>query len=141
MNNLASIPSWLQQNGVALFQQAPGWLIEYRQQHWDAFLKNGFPTRKDERWKYTDLSFLTNRQFATPSKGDEYQLMDVIHQHRLQRGESILLVFVNGYFMPVLSDLAKLPENVVVSNMAQAFQTHADLIKTNWLDSVDAKKY
>ena len=94
------------------------------------------PTRRDERWKYTDLTFLSQTDFppakkiaidqlcppaAMPAKADtqeetreEETLADAVYQHRLQRGDSILLVLVNGHFEWYLSDLGKLPQGSIV---------------------------
>ncbi len=142
MNELAMIPAWLQKSGGdKTWSSAPTWLTDFRRKQWDAFLKNGLPTRKDERWKYTDLSFLTNKNFSTAARVDPYLLRDVINQHRLQRGESILLVCVNGYFMETLSDIAKLPRQVIACSMGKALQHHADIVRANWPDHIDAQKY
>lgn len=71
--------------------------------------------QKDERWKYTDLSFLESEPFQLTEKvASSKQLDDIIASRRLP-GESILLVCVNGFFMQELSDLAKLPEQTRVS--------------------------
>lgn len=109
--------------------------------NWDTFLKQGLPTRKDERWKYTDLSFLTNKQYIPAQRVESEQLIDVIDQHRLQRSESIMLVFVNGYFTPALSDLAKLPDGVIACSLNEALQLHADLLKTHYNEQIDSQKY
>lgn len=142
MSELTMIPAWIQKSGGdTLLPSAPAWLVDARRKHWDAFLKNGLPTRKDERWKYTDLGFLANKNFSSSTRTDPALLEDVINQHRLQQGESILLVLVNGYFMPMLSDLAKLPEQVLVGSMDDALQQHAEIIQANWLENIDAQKY
>lgn len=102
------------------------------QQRWDDFIKTELPSQKDERWKYADLSFLTKNKYTLAKMMEAHDLVDVIHQHRLQKGESILIVFVNGYFMPGLSDLAKLPVSVIVQY----------LNRDNVLpQTIDAKKY
>jgi Fe-S cluster assembly protein SufD len=98
--------------------------------NWDTFLKHGLPTRKDERWKYTDLTFLTNKKYVSAQRMEADQLSDVVHQHRLQHSESIMLVFVNGYFTPALSDLAKLPEGVIACSLNE-----------NLIESIDINKY
>jgi Fe-S cluster assembly protein SufD len=102
--------------------------------HWQAFLKNKLPTRREERWKYTDLSFLTDQSFSLAPRIGANSLQKVIGQHRLN-SENILLVVVNGYFMPTLSDLAKLPAGVVVCDRKEALQKHAALCQTPMLET------
>lgn len=142
MNSVASLPAWLEKAGQAdASLSLPQWAVDLRQQQWEAFVKNGLPTRRDERWKYADLSFLTNKPFSTAPTIEADRFLDVINQHRLQRGESILLVFINGYFQPTLSDLAKLPKDVIACSMMTAMQQQADLVKAHWLSPSDARHY
>lgn len=142
MNKVVSLPTWFQEvKHDEVSMSLPGWVTDFRQEEWNSFAKNGLPTRKDERWKYTDLSFLTNRHFSPAPQIEADRLLDVIHQHRLQCGESILLVFVNGYFLPTVSDMAKLPKGVIACNMTTAMQQHADLVKSYWLNNNNTQKY
>lgn len=141
MNVIASIPEWLTKPAAIPEPRLPAWLIESRKLHWNAFLQNGLPTRKDERWKYTDLSFLANQHFTTAKRIDEARFRNAVNQHRLQHGESILLVFVNGYFMPELSDMAKLPANVIACQIGDALAQHSALIESNWPTVSDATLY
>lgn len=139
MNTVVSLPEWVHKQDMK--STSHDWLNDFRQAHWQNFLAHGLPTRKTESWKYADLTFLGAQTFATPTRVTEERLQDAIHQHRLQHGDSILLVFVNGYFMPLLSDTAKLPQGIIACDTAHALQHHAELIKTAWPDHVDAKHY
>lgn len=108
---------------------------------WEHFIKNNLPTRKDERWKYADLSFLANKNFAAAKRVDDEILIDAINQHRLRQGDNILLVFVNGYFMPSLSDLHKLPLGVIASDLNYAAKHHAETMEMHWKGDIDTKKF
>jgi len=79
------------------------------------------PTRRDEEWRFTDLSrlvqvkFQTSRTSALPeSLLDQFALPEA----------PIRLAFVNGVYAAQLSSLADLPEGLVVSNLAQLPVTH-----------------
>jgi len=102
------------------------------QQKWDEFIKTKLPSYKEERWKYADLSFLKQNTYTLAKKIESDDLMDVIHQHRLQNCESILIVIVNGYYMPHLSDLTKLPENVIVQNFSRDIPLPQSMNKINY---------
>jgi Fe-S cluster assembly protein SufD len=132
------IPAWLKTSEYEkAVSQAPSWLLEFRQKHWDAFLKNGLPGPKHEHWKYADLEYLNKQDYQLSTLPDDIShLYDVIHQHRLQKDESILMVFVNGHFVPALSDLAKLPDNVIACNMSQAYRQHADSVADSIKESI-----
>lgn len=108
---------------------------------WDAFVQNQLPTRKDERWKYMDLSALANKKFTYPQTIDPELYIDSIKQHRLQQNLSILLVFINGQFQSALSDLHLLPNEAVATRLDLAFQMHTDLVKQHLPKPVNAKLY
>ncbi len=59
--------------------------------------------------------FLKEKNF-TLAERSTHDLDGVINQHRLQSGNAILVVLVNGYFMPELSDMHKVPENITIGN-------------------------
>lgn len=142
MSHLFPIPEWLYEaKNKAALQTAPAWFTDFQQSQWNQVIKQGLPTRSDERWKYADLSFLAKQSFSLVEAIDTDRLRHAVHQHRLQQGESILLVFVNGCFAPELSDGAKLPANVIACSLNEAMQTHAEFIKTYLLDVIDAEKY
>ncbi|HEY9744278.1 MAG TPA: Fe-S cluster assembly protein SufD [Coleofasciculaceae cyanobacterium] len=79
------------------------------------------PTKRDEEWRFTDLSPLLQVNFQTPDKFDlpqsaaaEFALPEV----------PVRLVFVNGVYAPNLSAVADLPEGLIVGNLAQLPTTH-----------------
>jgi Fe-S cluster assembly protein SufD len=72
---------------------------------------------------------------------DADNLLDGVQQNRLQRCDSVMLVLVNGYFMPLLSDLNKLPEGVIACSMRDSAHQHLDLIKTHLKENIDADLY
>lgn len=101
------------------------WLAALRKQSWDAFLTQGFPTTRDEDWKYTNLSPLNHQQFhfATTSKNQNCnEIFLTGHHYRL--------VFVDGFFN---KDDSIVPENenYIITNLATAMQVHEDLVQTH----------
>lgn len=140
MNVVTNIPIWLQAPSVNAAHQ-PAWLADMRQQHWDTFVKQGVPTRKSERWKYTDLAFLAENKVSPTDSMDEAQVKTQIAKHRIQQGESILLVLINGQFSSQFSDLKKLPSPAIVCGMSEALQQHEELIKKYIVREIDTKDY
>lgn len=73
---------------------------EQAQQHLQQMLRLGLPTRKHENWKYTPLEGLLNSQFVT-------RLAEVTAAQRDALDieiDAVRLVFVDGQFIPSLSD-------------------------------------
>lgn len=114
-----------------------------REEHmnWEHFVKHQLPTRNDERFKYADFSFLAGKTFSAAQPINADDLIDTVNQHRLRQGNNILLVLVNGYFMPSLSDLHKLPDEVIACSMTKASQQYADAMVANWGKSINIKKH
>ncbi len=80
----------------------------------DALLRDGLPQRA-EAWKYTSLRALERRRFgaAQAVAVDPAHLADI---------PAPRLVFVNGHFDAVLSDLSGLPAGVDVQPLSQLLQ-------------------
>lgn len=78
------------------------------------------PTKRDEEWRFTDLSPLLEVNFQTPNKFD---LPESAAEFTLPEAP-IRLVFVNGVHAPQLSAVANLPEGLVVTNLAQLPTTY-----------------
>jgi Fe-S cluster assembly protein SufD len=87
----------------------------------DLFAKQGLPHRRIEDWKYTDLRALMRdaKPLAAPPDAaakarvkDAGGLLDNIEARRL--------VFVDGVFVPELSDLRNLEPGLAIGSLAQA---------------------
>lgn len=89
----------------------PEWLATMRANAYKTLKKIGFPTPKDELWKYTSIRDLLDQSFALPS--DNFKLEDnldlktlpIIHQK-----DSIKIVIINGVVSTKHSNLSDLPK-------------------------------
>lgn len=70
------------------------------QQHLQQLLRTGLPTRKHENWKYTPLEGLTNSQFVSIAGEISPQQRDALALTL----DAVRLVFVDGRYVPALSD-------------------------------------
>ena len=80
------------------------------------------PTKRDEEWRFTDLSPLLKVNFQQPQI--KVDLAESAIANFILPEAPIRLVFVNGTYAPQLSAVADLPEGLVVSNLAQLPVTH-----------------
>lgn len=95
-------------------------LKELRTAAFDAFAKTGLPNRHDEAWKYTDLRTLLRdvKPLAAPpeeSAKQSAQTAAVLADVAARR-----IVFVGGYLVPELSDLADLEKGLSVTSLSEA---------------------
>jgi len=87
------------------------WVVAQRERATEAFRAQGFPTRRIEAWKYTDLAALSATVFGEPLTGVD----DAI---ALPATGNPRAVFVDGRFRADLSTLAGVP--YIVQNLAAA---------------------
>ena len=96
-------------------------ILARRNSAFDLFAKQGLPHRRIEEWKYTDLRALMRdaKPLASPPDAsakarakDAGRVLDDLDARRL--------VFVDGAFVPELSDLRELEAGLVVGSLAQA---------------------
>jgi Fe-S cluster assembly protein SufD len=108
--------------GLAASGKDLAWLKALRERAMASFGEKGFPTPKDESWKYTDLTtnilketFDFDVDFAAKTN-----VLSRLKSMAFQTEEIRVAVFVNGRFSKALSSLAKLPNGVRVQNLAGA---------------------
>ena len=85
-----------------------------------------FPNSRMEDWRTTSLRQITRNTFERAAK--ESLSMDDIAAYRLDEAEKSRLTFVNGRFMPDLSDTSALPEGMIIDTLAAASEKHPDLV-------------
>lgn len=108
---------------------------------WDAFIKQGLPTKQNERFKYTDFGFLRDQSFSLAQASEIDDVEDVLNQHRLRHENAILLVEINGLFVAELSDIAKLPQELIICSLSEARKNYSELLAHHELETIDANQY
>ena len=96
-------PAWLTDAGLA----ALAWVGEH-----------GFPTRKDEDWKYTRLDPILSVPFEAATAGSGHQVSAAMIDAVTVDLGGPRLVFVDGHFAAGLSRLTGLPSGAEVTNLA-----------------------
>lgn len=113
----------LQQARTQYDLSGPEWLEALQSDAWQEFCQRGFPSRREEHWKYTDLTFLAKYPFTCAPSPAELTLPAE------ERLDVYRLVFVNGYFIAELSALAELPPEVTVLPLSQALLKYPEQIE------------
>jgi Fe-S cluster assembly protein SufD len=93
----------------------------------DRFATVGFPSSRDEEWRFTPVSPIAQTDFrpAAPAKLTRSALQPFLFGHP----EWPQLVFVNGKFAPDLSVLPSLPLGVRLGNLATALAGDTTLLE------------
>ena len=91
------------------------------------FLAAGFPTKKDEEYKYTDLSEAVNKQYSLTPKQEFHITKEQLDQLHLGEEHFDFIVFVNGKFQKALSKISV--ENAEFLTLNNAFSSNKDLVE------------
>lgn len=103
----------------------PKWLRTQHQNAFDCFCETGFPSIKDEDWRFTSTAPIARLSFNLPTRGQvRVDKKDV--QPFLIQDAACHLVFVNGRFAPELSDRASLPSGSGAGSLAAEIESQAD---------------
>jgi Fe-S cluster assembly protein SufD len=120
------------------------WLKPIRAAAFDRFNELGFPTTKDEDWKFTNFAPIAKTDFALASAdGQAARVAPQQVAHALVPNLfGPLMVFINGQFSPSLSTVTRLPRGLKVLPLAQALDSERDLLRLTFdhanLDREDA---
>ncbi len=101
-----------------LAREQNDWLKNLRENAFKVFTGKGFPTLRDEEWKYTNLAELVREEFKT-SESREVDA-EKIGELFSKTEEKNRVVFVNGIFNAELTNLSALPENAQVLSLNKA---------------------
>jgi Fe-S cluster assembly protein SufD len=108
-------------------QSAP-WLRELRSAAIARFAERGFPTPRDEDWKYTRTAVLEKRAFDCEAVDGAVD-MDKINALLQAESAAPRLVFINGRYFPALSRIDDLPAGVTLAGLNAVLHTKPDALK------------
>lgn len=75
-----------------------------RKQAIETFEKTGFPSRKDEEWKYTSLNTLLKTDYSIFSKKENTVEFKDVKKYFIHEIDSFKLVFIDGVYSSYLSE-------------------------------------
>jgi Fe-S cluster assembly protein SufD len=106
-------------NGAA---GAPAWLKEIRAGAIARFVELGFPTMKQEEWRFTSVAPIADTRF-TLAHGPRSSRPAVADIERLSLRVGPRVVFIDGRYAPELSTALGLPEGTRAGSLAATLQT------------------
>ena len=113
----------------ALNENAPAWLPRLRRAAIESFAELGFPTTHDEEWVYTNVAPIAALPFTPARITLTEEIRSQIKALPLSDLGCSRITFLNGYFVPELSQLGEVPAGVKAGSLASAFKTHGALIE------------
>tara|TARA_Y100000588_G_C14255122_1_gene925093 strand:+ start:1328 stop:2593 length:1266 start_codon:yes stop_codon:yes gene_type:complete len=99
------------------------WLSDLQQKALDDFCRLGFPTKKNEEWKYTSTASFLQHEFKA------FQDNSVSKQIKSDIPVELSLDIINGLISNLKAIQSALPKGVIVTTLEDALANHQDLIK------------
>jgi len=137
------VQSWLE-NFTEFEKTAPGrklvWLKRLREDAFARFCEAGFPTTKDEDWRFTNVAPIARTVFRpaglpestkgiTAWRNEDGALFLNGRLAQYPHGVAARLVFVNGRYVPELSKIGVLPSGVKVAGLRETIETHPEALE------------
>jgi Fe-S cluster assembly protein SufD len=108
----------------------PAWLFPLRKAGIACFAEQGFPTLKDEDWRFTNVAPIAKLPFNPMLDGSrDKAASETLAGTAFSKLAGNRLVFVNGHFAAELSNIGALPGGVKVSNLATALARDSALVE------------
>jgi Fe-S cluster assembly protein SufD len=108
---------------------AQAWLQPIRRAAIARFAELGFPTTKDEDWRFTSVTPIAQTAFGRPGDGQADPAPRALAPFVFAGVDCSRLVFVNGRLSPALSALGTLPPGVKVNSLARALAGERGLLE------------
>lgn len=102
--------------------KVPDWMRSVRDRGAVRFDAVGFPTLRQEDWRFTDVSPIAKASFVAP-RADAMVASGGIAPFAFGRDEGVRLTFVDGHFSPALSVRPELGAGVTVAPLSELLAT------------------
>lgn len=115
----------------------PPWLRDLREVAFARFCAVGFPTTRDEDWRFTNVAGLERTPFQLARESAALLTDSELERWRMQ-GAVARMVFVDGHFAPQLSTCGSLPDRVTVNSLGEEIANRSQLVADHmgrYLDS------
>lgn len=113
-------------------QNGRAWTWEIRRAAISRFSEIGFPTPRNEEWKYTNVAPIARIPFKPAECGLSGLTPERVAGATYGYRETNQLVFVNGYYSHELSSIEPLPGKTVVGSLMAAMGELAGTVRSHW---------
>jgi Fe-S cluster assembly protein SufD len=111
----------LESRNATVMAETPEWLDGLRRRAADRFAAVGFPTSRDEEWRFTPVAPIAKTAWREAPASASVTL-DQLGPHLFGHPEWTRLVFVNGFYRQELSSVPPAARGVRVGSLAQALR-------------------
>ena len=105
------------------------WLEKVRRDAIARFNEVGFPSRKTEAWRFTNIDPIIRTPFILGDLDGVEDGAATAKKYTFGREASVELVFINGRYVSALSKHTKLPRGAKVMSLAAAIESDGEIIE------------
>ena len=119
-----------------------GWVEQARRKALDRFCERGFPTPRDEDWKYTNVRPIERRAFRFAPVADDGAGGAAPAERLAGLGSAVRLVFLNGRLAsgPGGSD-GELPAGVLTESLAHVLESDPDRVEPHLAELAEGNAF
>ncbi len=130
MEAVAELAAGLERSASESFRERlsprePGWLAGIRRAGMERFRERGFPTVREDAWKYTNVAPFVKVPFQ-PASGERGSTARPLP---LPAGAGAQIVFVNGRYAPELSSVGLLTGGLEVASLAEVLASRPETVE------------
>jgi Fe-S cluster assembly protein SufD len=107
----------------------PSWLLPLRKAGIARFAELGFPTLRDEDWRFTNVAPITILPFKPTFEPTDGISTGALEEFAFAKMSGSRLVFVNGHYAAQLSSVKDLPAGVKAGSLAAALGSDAAFLE------------
>jgi Fe-S cluster assembly protein SufD len=108
----------------------PSWLFPLRKAGMARFAELGFPTLRDEDWRFTNVAPIAKLPFKPIFQGiPEGLTSETVSRFTFGSLPASRLVFLDGHYSANLSSPGTHGQGIIVSDLASAIVTHSSLVQ------------
>ena len=107
-----------------------GKISELRKNAINKFAELGYPTMRDEDWRFTNLTPILKANFKITDNGINIDPV-MLKTFLINDLETFLLVFINGRFSKELSHIEEIPHGVTITSLSEAKDKSSDILSAN----------
>jgi len=100
-----------------------------REKALESFQKKGFPDKKLEDWRNTDLSESLNREYDYPLHRTEEDDMHKVFRCNIPHLDTAVIGQLNGWFVSKDVPLIELGNGIIIGSLAEAMKKYPDLVQ------------
>ena len=117
-----------EKNRLELLANDPPAVRANREKALESFQKKGFPDKKLEDWRNTDLSETLNRKYDYPLHRTEEDDMHKVFRCNIPHLDTAVIGQLNGWFVSKDVPLIELGNGIIIGSLAEAMKKYPDLV-------------